>query len=222
LQLSGRQQKKKKKPWKKTERFLLPHREPPPPPPIRFFPSSRQPGAWLLSLHTSLPFSAPLFTHLLNQPPSHPRVRLSLSPPKPTPFCCRASSLSSSSPTVSHLHFRPDEPASLFPLHRLSPLSRSSPSAAASPTDAERSAFSLQQRPQICPPAAAPHTAAPTDPAPFPTETDDQPTLFPPPAPPARHDRSTIASSFPVAGSYLKQSRGNQKKKERNKERKQK
>jgi hypothetical protein len=99
---------------------------------------------------------------------------------------------------VSHLHFRSDEPASLFPLYRLSPLSRSSPSAAASPTDAERSAFSLQQRPQICPPAAAPHTAAPTDPTPFPTETDDQPTLFPPPAPPARHDRSTIADSFLV------------------------
>jgi hypothetical protein len=56
----------------------------------------------------------------------------------------------------------------------------------------------------------------PTDPTPFPTEIDDQPTHFSPPSPPARHDRST------VAGSYLKQNRGNQKKKDRDKERKQK
>jgi len=55
------------------------------------------------------------------------------------------------------------------------------------------------------PSSGSPHTAAPTDPAPFPTETGDQPTLFPPPAPPARHDRSTTASSFPVVGSYTEQ-----------------
>ena len=58
--------------------FLLPQPEPPPPPSfIRFFPSSRQPRAWLFGLHTSLPFSATssfplqpaqLFPHFLSSP----------------------------------------------------------------------------------------------------------------------------------------------------------
>lgn len=159
---------------KKTERLPVPSAHKPPFSPSQLL-SWPRPPHFLISLPRPRKERPPLSLFTTVVPIFPPQTTLHLTRPAPKQLLIQPYR------EAAHLSFP----------HCLSSLTFSTE---AFPSTASSSFFDLLQlQPHRLASNSSQHTAAPTDPSPFPTETNDQTKLLSPPSPSVRRDRSPVA-----------------------------